>query len=173
VEVELRALWASCLGVPKEQIGVDSSLFDLGADSLGVLRMATMLGKRGWRMTPMQLRKLQTIARVAEYVATLSPDVASAPALLPLATIDPASLSDDLAAHHIALADVDAVIPATPFQSSSTPRRTQARSCRPCASQSRGPSTSGTSSQPSTPCGSATPSCAPSSSSQTRTVFCR
>ncbi|EGN97223.1 hypothetical protein SERLA73DRAFT_161377 [Serpula lacrymans var. lacrymans S7.3] len=117
VEKELQAIWSSCLKVPLHRVGIHNSLFDLGADSLGTLRLAAILGKAGFRVTPIELRKLQTIAQVALALTSQSSEPARVVARpLPLLSIKSAAMDNELRLHGIAIDDVDAVIPATPFQ---------------------------------------------------------
>jgi aryl carrier-like protein len=59
----LAAIWSEVLGI--EQIGVNDSLLELGADSLKMFQIAARAGRKGLRVTAKQLMKLRTIAAIA------------------------------------------------------------------------------------------------------------
>ncbi len=50
-ELRLRLLWAKVLGVDEEQIGLDSSVFDLGGHSIAAMRLVGSARKCGLDLT--------------------------------------------------------------------------------------------------------------------------
>ncbi|MQY05075.1 condensation domain-containing protein [Actinomadura macrotermitis] len=68
VEHDLAAIWAEVLGV--ERVGVTSTFFALGGDSLLVIRMVTRAASKGIELTPQDVFQNKTIADLAELAAT-------------------------------------------------------------------------------------------------------
>jgi amino acid adenylation domain-containing protein/non-ribosomal peptide synthase protein (TIGR01720 family) len=68
VEEELAALWAEALGV--KRVGMNDDFFDLGGDSLLVIRVVSKANKKGLGITTKQLFQHRTIAELAKVAGT-------------------------------------------------------------------------------------------------------
>jgi amino acid adenylation domain-containing protein/non-ribosomal peptide synthase protein (TIGR01720 family) len=67
-EQTLAALWAEVLGVPR--VGVHDDFFDLGGDSLTVIRVVSKANKGGLGITTKQLFQNRTVAALAKVAGT-------------------------------------------------------------------------------------------------------
>lgn len=63
LESRIAAVWASVIGLP--DVGIDAPLFDLGADSLQVFRIAAHLDRDGIAVSARDLMKNPTVAALA------------------------------------------------------------------------------------------------------------
>ncbi|MCX7361804.1 MAG: amino acid adenylation domain-containing protein [Alphaproteobacteria bacterium] len=63
LETRIAAVWANVIGLP--DVGVDAPLFDLGADSLQVFRIAAHLDRDGIAVSARDLMKNPTVAALA------------------------------------------------------------------------------------------------------------
>ena len=63
LEARISSVWASVIGLP--EVGVDAPLFDLGADSLQVFRIAAHLDRDGIAVSARDLMKNPTVAALA------------------------------------------------------------------------------------------------------------
>ena len=63
LEARIAAVWASVIGLP--DVGVDAPLFDLGADSLQVFRIAAHLDRDGIAVSARDLMRNPTVAALA------------------------------------------------------------------------------------------------------------
>ncbi|HLX41139.1 MAG TPA: condensation domain-containing protein, partial [Ktedonobacteraceae bacterium] len=70
VEEELASIWQQVLGI--ERVGIYDNFFDLGGNSLLIIRMVAKANKAGLVITTKQVFKYQTIAELATAVGTAS-----------------------------------------------------------------------------------------------------
>jgi len=68
VEEELAAIWAEALGL--KRVGVNDDFFDLGGDSLLVIRVVSKANKGGLGITTKQLFQHRTVAELAKVAGT-------------------------------------------------------------------------------------------------------
>ena len=68
VELELAALWAEILGV--KRVGLDDDFFELGGDSLLVIRVVSKANKKGLGITTKQLFQHRTLGELARVAGT-------------------------------------------------------------------------------------------------------
>jgi amino acid adenylation domain-containing protein/non-ribosomal peptide synthase protein (TIGR01720 family) len=73
LEVELAAIWASLLRVPK--VGIHDNFFALGGDSILSIQIVSRANQAGIRLTPRQVFQYQTIAELAEVASHAAPPV--------------------------------------------------------------------------------------------------
>jgi acyl carrier protein len=114
LEKVLHGLWASCLNISPERLGVNDSFASLGADSLSTVRLAAILRKAGFLISPVEIRKLKTIASVAKVLEEHAP-VKELQVPVPSMSLL-RETARDLEVAGIESSQVEAVIPATPFQ---------------------------------------------------------
>jgi aryl carrier-like protein len=66
-ETQLATIWAQCLGV--ERVGRNDNFFELGGDSVVAIQMIAKAHHLGFKLTPQQLFRHQTIAHLASVIA--------------------------------------------------------------------------------------------------------
>jgi len=103
----LCGLLAEVLGL--ERVGVDESFFELGGDSIAAIRLAARAAKAGLLVTPSQIFKEPTPARLAAAARPVPADVPGDRPLLTLTVEDEAELA-------IAVPGAEEVWPLAPLQ---------------------------------------------------------
>ncbi|KAI5804608.1 hypothetical protein EDC01DRAFT_427178 [Geopyxis carbonaria] len=83
----LRTIWAEVLDVPERKIGVDTSFFRLGGDSITAIRLVSRCRRSNIAVTSKQIKKLKTIAALESAVSLITP-VADADAATTVAVED-------------------------------------------------------------------------------------
>jgi len=81
-EKQLADIWAEVLHVPK--VGINDSLFDLGADSLHVFQIVARANKVGIDIKPRQILQFRTIRGIFEQLEKSQSGVSETPALAPV-----------------------------------------------------------------------------------------
>ncbi len=97
-ETILASIWSDILGLP--QVGVEDGFFELGGDSLMSIQAIARARQEGLVITPRQLFREQTIARlaaVAEQADASRPAAAATSGIVPLTPIQRWFFSRDLA----------------------------------------------------------------------------
>jgi len=67
LEETLCSIWAQVLGV--SQVGVESDIFALGADSVHIFKIASRANREGVPVEPLQIFEQRTIAAIASQLA--------------------------------------------------------------------------------------------------------
>jgi acyl carrier protein len=70
-ETELATIWAQCLGV--ERVGRNDNFFELGGDSVVAIQMIAKAHHLGFKLTPQQLFRHQTIGQLATVIGGSAP----------------------------------------------------------------------------------------------------
>lgn len=123
-ETVLRDFWASTLGLVKESIKANDDFFDRGADSLAVIKLATLARTSGYRLAVAQIYSAPTLSAMAH---CLESDSCNGQALLqsnddpePFSLLPETTrkaLQDPASKNVIYNADVVDMFPCTSFQS--------------------------------------------------------
>ena len=112
-EVALRSLWASAIGCHEDSIQVHNDFFDLGADSLTAIKLATLAAKRG---TPISFADIYS-SPVLKYMAKLlqtGDDLSNDPETPPPFSLIADSVREKT--QQVAGDDVVDMLPCTTFQ---------------------------------------------------------
>jgi amino acid adenylation domain-containing protein len=71
-EIVLRSLWASAIGSPEDSIQTHDDIFDLGADSLTVIKLATLARTNGYNLSVAQIHASPTLSKMAKLLRSES-----------------------------------------------------------------------------------------------------
>jgi len=67
-EEKLVAIWATILALPENHISTEHDFFELGGNSISVMRMLSLCHKRGLELTAKQVFEQRTIARLGQSI---------------------------------------------------------------------------------------------------------
>jgi acyl carrier protein len=75
VEEQLVEIWAEILKIDKERISVNKSFFELGGNSIKVVRLNVVICERlGWNLSTVDMFRYPTISSLAGFARTGEPD---------------------------------------------------------------------------------------------------
>ncbi|KAL2173308.1 non-ribosomal peptide synthetase [Thermothelomyces heterothallicus CBS 202.75] len=116
MEATVRSVLASLTSHASENIKHDTTIYQLGLDSISAVQIASQLRKRGYsKVTASDVLEHPTCAGLARYLDTSSSD------MRPLATYNISRFQEhvkqQVLAHGIAAHTIEAVLPCTPLQS--------------------------------------------------------
>ena len=78
VEEKLLAIWATILALPANNISTQHDFFDLGGNSISVMRMISLCDKQGLELAAKEVFEQRTIARLSQRVKAISePEVST------------------------------------------------------------------------------------------------
>ena len=78
VEEKLLAIWATILALPANHISTQHDFFDLGGNSISVMRMISLCDKQGLELAAKEVFEQRTIARLSQSIkATSEPEVST------------------------------------------------------------------------------------------------
>ena len=71
-EKQLAAIWSTILALPTDQISTEHDFFELGGNSISVMRMLSLCQKQGLELSAKQVFEQRTLARLSQSLKTLS-----------------------------------------------------------------------------------------------------
>ncbi|KIX07787.1 uncharacterized protein Z518_02441 [Rhinocladiella mackenziei CBS 650.93] len=118
---QLRRLWSRVLRISEEEIGLDSSFFGLGGDSIGVMKLVSEARMEGLELTVAQVFSHRSLRSIAEIIKDTDPPQDASETPVPFSTLNVSDVDAFVSTSILpALAQptwkVQDVLPARPLQ---------------------------------------------------------